>query len=67
MIPSAHLREQQARARKLSRQILRGLDAYRTSDDAVAIVLDIARMTGILAIHFAQVDRSLLPRLCGIP
>ena len=64
MIPSAHLREQQARARKLSRQILRGLDAYRTRDDAFAIVLDIARMTGILAIHFAQVDRSLLPRLC---
>lgn len=64
MIPSAHLREQQTRARSLSRQILRGLDRYRTPDDAFAIVLDIARMTGILAIHFAQVDRALVPRLC---
>ncbi|MBW0144302.1 hemerythrin domain-containing protein [Sphingomicrobium clamense] len=63
MIPSAHFREQQARARAISRRIVEGVDRYRTPDDSFAIVLDIARLTGMLAIHFAQIDRSLVPRL----
>lgn len=63
MIPTTHFVEQRERASIVSRRILSAVDRYCAGDDTMTLVLDIARLTAMIAIHCAQVDRALRPLL----
>ena len=61
------LRRQHDAAVALVGEIQRKVGSYRGAADAHSILLCLAKLDGLLRIHFAQEDRSLYPAMISSP
>jgi hypothetical protein len=61
------LRRQHDAAVALVGDIQRKIGSYRGAADVHAILLSLAKLDGLLRIHFAQEDRSLYPAMISNP
>lgn len=67
MARTTMLRRQHDAAVQLVQEISASIYKYKDERDAFAIAMQLAKLAGLLRIHFAQEDRSLYPAMMASP